>query len=401
MDIHGYGTFLEEKAKRRVRQRQKRSSLDTRKWMSTIEDDALLSQLSLPGTHDSAAHGSIWPYVSTQTMDMLQQLNAGIRYFDLRCGLRNNTLQMVHGRALLGQSLEALLTVMYDWLDKHSSEGLIVQIKQDRAEEDSTISFPAAVWATLDSQPQYWRTFPTTPTLGELRGRIQLFRRFHGPPYRGIDVARWQDNPSQPFTIHTWAGLSITIQDHYRPADPEPLPDFVTNKGSDVSGMLKCAATDPEPSRWYVNFASAYQFNLYYQITPRQVAMGGYWDFTWVVGINPRLAQYIKTHSTNRSSRDGRLSMSTEKRKCRVRYGIVAMDFPEQVPDLIPAIIATNFPDKKKRKNSLAVHLMALSLSLVFVAGVLLVGIHGPVDRLRCPPFLHACYPREDTRAGT
>jgi len=356
--------------------------------MSRIDDNDLLSGISIPGTHDSAASGSIWPFVSTQKLDIGEQLNAGIRYFDLRCGLRHNVLEMVHGRALLGRTLDVVLSAMYAFLDAHPTEGLIVQLKHDRADEDSDLSFHAAVWAAVDAKPQYWRTFPTTPTMGELRGKIQVFRRFHGPPYRGIDVSRWEDNPAQPFTIHTWSGVQLVIQDHYSPTEPAPLPDFINRKGGDVARMLERASTDTDISRWYVNFVSAFEFNLYYRVQPREIAIGGYWDFRWVVGINPRLSQYLKTHF--------------EKRK-KVRYGIVIMDFPDQEPstDLVRNVIASNSGRRKKKKMPDPVILMALLLFVIFMTGAVLRLVYGPAAPARCIPLFHACALRGDVRKVT
>lgn len=301
-------------------------------WMSGIDDQRLVSALSIPGTHDSAAYTYSWPFVQTQHMDILQQLNAGIRYFDLRCGVRDDIVEMVHGRAFLGITLSMVLDTMYLWLLSHETEGLIVQIKQDRKAEQSTVHFAQAIWRCLATHPERWRTANTTPCLGELRGRIQLLRRFNGPTMHafGIDVTQWQDNPSRPFTIFTWHEVRITIQDHYSFPDPEALPNLVLKKGGDVAELLDRAATDPCADHWYINFASAYEFNLYYQLTPREIALGGWSRFRWEPGMNVRLRNYLSDHSGKR------------------RYGIIAMDFPEggTASDLIEALVNFNLDPK-------------------------------------------------------
>ncbi|KAK5124744.1 hypothetical protein LTR85_001457 [Meristemomyces frigidus] len=268
----------------------------------------------------------------------LQQLNAGIRYFDLRCGVRDDVVEMVHGSAFLGITLSMVLDTMYLWLMAHETEALVVQIKQDRRSEQSTVHFAQAIWKCLAEHPERWRTANTTPCLGELRGRIQLLRRFSGPTLHafGIDVTQWQDNPSRPFTIFTWHEVRITIQDHYSFPDPEALPSLILKKGGDVAELLDRAATDLDPGgHWYINFASAYEFNLYYQLTPREIALGGWSRFRWEPGMNVRLRNYLREHSGKR------------------RFGIIAMDFPESgADDLIEALIRSNLEPKTKVRLS-------------------------------------------------
>lgn len=177
--------------------------------------------------------------------------------------------------------------------------------------------------------------------------------------------------------IKTWSGTELVIQDHYNPSEPLALPDFVERKAADVVGMLELAAGDGRMRRWYINFASAYQFNLYFQSSPHDVAVGGWWYYRWVEGVNRRLAEWLK-----------------EKKGAKRRYGIVAMDYPTKPEaELAGLLVATNFAtdEAKVKVSSRAVVMMALVLLAIFVAGTLLVLIHGPAEGHWCPPFLHAC----------
>lgn len=301
-------------------------------WMSWLDDDLPVSAISIPGTHDSAAFTYSWPFVATQNMSILEQLDAGIRYFDLRCGIRENIVEMVHGSTYLGLKFSDVLQTMYDWLDTHSSEGLVVQVKHDRQDSRTNINFAHAIANVIDQNGLRWRTANTTPTVGELRGRIQLFRRFHGHSLGsyGLNVTEWQDNPHTPFTIYTSHCTKITVQDHYSWPDPKGLPGLVAEKGGDVAGLLNRAADDLDIHHWYINFTSAYELNFYYQISPKEIALGGYWGFKWEVGMNVRLRNFLD-----------------EKTGRRRRYGIVAMDFPEAgVEDLILQVIMSNFEQK-------------------------------------------------------
>lgn len=324
-------------------------------WMSGLDDDLLVSALSIPGTHDSAAYTHPWPFVATQRMSILEQLNAGIRYFDFRCGIREDVPEMVHGPSLLGLQLPELLDIMYKWLGSHSQEGLIVQIKEDRKAERSTVHFSHAIFRHIAARSERWRTANTTPSLGELRGKIQLFRRYNGPSLMayGIDVSEWQDNPARPFTINTRNRVQLTIQDHYSISDPKPLPDLIAIKGGDVSGLLDRASSDADAGHWYLNFSSAYEFNWFYQITPRQVAIGGYYGFTWEDGMNPRLRTFLQV------------------RENRQRFGIVAMDFPDLgADDLIMSLIMSNYKPKEAMlsKASMISVVIIVLVAILFIA---------------------------------
>ncbi len=69
--------------------------IDSAQWMAYIDDEVPIAGLTIPGTHDSAAFTNSWPFVATQKMDLREQLDAGIRYFDFRCGLRKDVIEMV------------------------------------------------------------------------------------------------------------------------------------------------------------------------------------------------------------------------------------------------------------------------------------------------------------------
>lgn len=353
------GTFSTPEKKVRSRWPWTRSSeLSIRPddWMSHLADDVPLSALTVPGTHDSAAYTYSWPFVATQTMDIQSQLDHGIRYFDLRCGIRDDIVQMVHGPTYLGLELRTVLDSMYTWLATHPSEALIVQIKRDRLEERSTVHFAQAIFKVLAQKSERWRTANTIPNLGDLRGRIQLFRRFGGPSLDayGMNVTRWQDNPLRPFTIYTRHCVQITIQDHYSFPDAEPLPSLITKKGGDVAELLNRADADEDLEKhWYINFTSAYEFNFYYQLTPREVAVGSWWGFRWEEGMNVRLRTYLR-----------------EKKGAKRRFGIVAMDFPELGPDdLVSALIRTNFePDSALGKYLVVLFLFSAILLICWLA---------------------------------
>ena len=51
----------------------------TKGWMGELDDSHLLSELSIPGTHDSGAEAPEQVGAATQTWNIYEQLQAGIR----------------------------------------------------------------------------------------------------------------------------------------------------------------------------------------------------------------------------------------------------------------------------------------------------------------------------------
>lgn len=83
-------------------------------WMSAVADDTPLHEINLPGTHDSAmAHyqnstgnyvrvfgipvANAGAYACTQSLTISEQLQAGVRFFDLRFSPKSGELRLCHG----------------------------------------------------------------------------------------------------------------------------------------------------------------------------------------------------------------------------------------------------------------------------------------------------------------
>ncbi|PPQ98663.1 hypothetical protein CVT26_013809 [Gymnopilus dilepis] len=305
-------------------------------WMSVIGDNVYLSQLSIPGSHDTTAI-SYTPTVGCQTMSIIEQLNAGLRYFDLRAGLVNNVPIMFHNfypiDPPLFLPLSYVIADIQQWLDTHPSEAVVAQIKQDNDPVNSTISFATGVSRVINSNAAAWNLGTTIPALQDVRGKIQLIRRYDvnttaGEKAIGIDVSSgWQDNNPR-FQITTPAGVHFVIQDEYQ--FDEALEDLIPDKFTLVNNLMNEASSSvASPMTWYIDFASAtHKLDVDgFWIMPKDIAVGA-WDvvnFVSVSGVNTRLRNQLYGLPVNH------------------RYGTILMDFPESPSDdLIARIIATN-----------------------------------------------------------
>jgi 1-phosphatidylinositol phosphodiesterase len=169
--------------------------------------------------------------------------------------------------------------------------------------------------------------------MGAARGKAVLLRRYHADPFLpsaeriGIDLSGWLNNNAD-FTLTTFSGLTVHLQDHWQYSEIQPLSDLISSKYSCVSNMLsKAAAGDPEV--WFLNFMSA---------VGDPVEHGEIAESHWIaVGAHSKfVGRFVKGMNAS-VRRDFKWELKT-------RYGIIAMDYPElpKDSDLIAWLVGTN-----------------------------------------------------------
>ena len=153
--------------------------------MARLPDDAPLSGLTIPGTHDSGARfGGVAPvsdfvtalWVQAQNWTVTQQLNAGVRFLDVRCHAEpDGTLRIHHLFVDEQLSLTDVLRECIVFLAANPTEALLMRVQQ----EASTMPEPQFVAAfdrhvgEADAGDRLYRE-PTIPPLRAVRGRIVL-----------------------------------------------------------------------------------------------------------------------------------------------------------------------------------------------------------------------------------
>ena len=178
-------------------------------WMSHVDDDKYLDELSIPGTHDSgtcSVDNDTEPQssqVKCQQDYIPTQLLEGIRYFDIRLG-KGDDPGIDHGIFYLLKKDEHFLhlsdVIRYfkKFLNENPSEALIMLASRgnDEATDESITTAFAKVMA---DNPNLFYTSGHVPTLGEVRGKIVLLRRFglagnsvSGHTW-GLDLTQWDD----------------------------------------------------------------------------------------------------------------------------------------------------------------------------------------------------------------
>jgi 1-phosphatidylinositol phosphodiesterase len=161
------------------------SPIDLPRWMARLADDAPLSAITIPGTHDSAARfGGEAPivdfvtalWVQCQNWTVTQQLNAGVRFLDVRCHAEpDGTLSIHHLFVDEKLSLTDVLRECTAFLAANPTEALLMRVQQ----EASTTPEPQFVAAfdrhvrEAGADDRFYRD-PTIPQLQMVRGRIVL-----------------------------------------------------------------------------------------------------------------------------------------------------------------------------------------------------------------------------------
>jgi hypothetical protein len=167
-------------------------------WMEGIPDDRRLSELSIPGTHDS---GALWPYFLatgawpqaywlpiTQGLDTQQQLYAGIRALDIRLQIDYGELVVFHGMTTQFITFAHVLHDVVSFLQAYPTETVLMNVFENTGCVGCTVnaSFIDLVNEYLDEtyddgtpyRNWVWQPTGANPTLGEVRGKIVILDTF-------------------------------------------------------------------------------------------------------------------------------------------------------------------------------------------------------------------------------
>ncbi|MBO0432149.1 phosphatidylinositol-specific phospholipase C domain-containing protein [Enterococcus sp. DIV0660C] len=258
-------------------------------WMSDLKDNTRLSELSIPGTHDSASHGiknsTGLGYAKTQSIDITRQLNNGIRFLDARVCETNGSFAMHHGVYYLNSMFGDVLNSVTSFLRKNPGEVVYMRLKQENSSVSDQVFNQVLNEKYLKNS--CWKDFfyygRSNPTLGETRGKIVILRNFLGNSV-GIPY------PSQ-----------FDIQDYWDPADPADKRWAIEQQ------LAKAAKSQGTDNIKYINYLSA--SNFFYQIKG------------FAEKMNPFTVNYIRNNQVK-------------------HVGIVAADYPGS--ELVNTIIDLN-----------------------------------------------------------
>lgn len=265
-------------------------------WMASLPDDTALTALSIPGTHDTMTYDVIDTIYQCNNQDLEMQLEAGVRYFDIRGRLVSNSIQIYHSIVYTGYSLEYVLLTFFSFLEHHPGETIIMRLKNEASPILSTISFEEG-WkqylynntATASDAAKYLympsdSVFSPIPDLGQLRGKILLLQNFESLPANKYGIG--------------WETGAMVLEDFWQMSNLASLD----KKFTAITDNLEYAAANASDGLLYLTHLSASV-----GVLPIVAAAGlESWNVT---GMNDRTGDWLAARAGQRT-------------------GVVIMDFP-------------------------------------------------------------------------
>jgi 1-phosphatidylinositol phosphodiesterase len=241
--------------------------------MALIPDEVAMTALSIAGTHDSGALNEPFSGVAKcQDLPILDQLEAGVRFLDIRCRHDQDAFSIYHGSVDEAQSFAAVMETLRRFLAEHPTEAMLVSVKEEGSAGVNTRTFAETLRSYIDEDPGVWFASSGVPTLAAARGKLVLVRRFESEVAMGVDASAWPDD-----TTFEIPGSMMYVQDHYKVADNDSkwgeVLDTIEKANAARDGVLT------------LNFTSGYQ--LQYEILPDITAVSD--------DINGRIDQLLRT----------------------------------------------------------------------------------------------------------
>lgn len=345
-------------------------------WMKYVDNSKFLDELSIPGTHDSgtcSVDNDTEPQSSQakcQQDYIPTQLLEGIRYFDIRLGKNdeNGDPGIDHGACYLLKKdgnfmhLSDVIGYFNTFLSENPTEALIMLVSRGNGEATDE-SLTTALGKVFDENPDLFYTSSRIPTLGEVRGKIVLLRRFGlagnsvSSHTWGLDLTQWDDK----IAAHTDSTSMCLVRDERgfeavgKTGDEEPYctkvyaQDHYECTGTDKIGWVDMALqettklarimVDVEDNdgakvkvlehSWCINYTSCTNYKQ---------------------GSNPFTAARVVNEHLYKSQYINSTGNESTKEDCLKHIGIIASDFVDAA--LARSIYQRNYDAKHKQTVS-------------------------------------------------
>lgn len=249
-------------------------------WITPLDDNIYVSQMSIPGSHDAATGENMATiignlFAQTQEMTLQKQWELGVRAFDLRPAIYDaifgstNELWLYHGMTRVNISWASAMNTLKANLASNPGEFAVVLFRHEdestAGKNTNTTDFNNFMATWVNQNANSIVEWKPDLTIGEARGKIILISRFAGSWQYGAftewnhdDLTNATTGPRTQ-TIKNATGTQsgqIYIQDDY------DFPDFAT-KTNDIKLLIDIASDfhidDSKKNIWMINHVSGYR----------------------------------------------------------------------------------------------------------------------------------------------
>ena len=187
---------------------------ETNNWITGIEDNVYVSQLSIPGTANSFSYnykGGNYTWYQAQTADFEKQWNAGIRCFELKCpettGDLGNVVLQCNRTDLNGITFKQAVDMIWKKVQNSGEFAMIIPAYESGSghnpnDHTAVRNFANALNTFYDNNSQYeYITYGRNITVGEARGKLMFVARITSEedegaissitPHQGVFIEGW------------------------------------------------------------------------------------------------------------------------------------------------------------------------------------------------------------------
>lgn len=274
-------------------------NLSNNNWITPLDSNIYVSQMSIPGSHDAATGETMATiigdmFAATQELTLNKQWELGARAFDLRPAIYDPLfgtaeLWLYHGMTRVSISWATAMNTIKAQLASNPGEFAIVLFRHESegtlGKNNDDTDFNTYMTNYINQNKNWIVDWKPDLTIGEARGKIILISRFEGSWEYGCFTGWGHSQEGATTTLRNSTGTKVAtmyVQDYYNPST-------TAAKWSSIQTYLDIAKTfhtdESRVNSWMINHcsgyagttsSSAYRSNAAYQ--------------------NPRLIDYITSN---------------------------------------------------------------------------------------------------------
>ncbi|MFC0322951.1 phosphatidylinositol-specific phospholipase C domain-containing protein [Gallibacterium melopsittaci] len=220
-------------------------------WLAACQPETPIHRLFIPGTHDTMTASCQQRYYKTQMLSLAEQLQIGVRFFDLR--LRKEMVA-AHREWISNISAKDIFDSLIYFLKQHPKEFVFIRVQNANEQKDDFDQYKLALWSVIEQYQEYfyhWKVDDqsfTFPCLSAVAGKIVALEC--SPPTM---QTYWLNQQQWALPWHN--NTKIVLQDDWN-------APVVTDKFNAIRQNVSSSAVEPE--KLFLNHISATNGELGY-----------------------------------------------------------------------------------------------------------------------------------------